>query len=105
MASIDLRVLLRPDGPKWWFAQSLEADYSAQGRNPTEAKRHFEIGLLATMDLHWSLYGNLRRFLVPSPEDVWVEFYNHLPKSGSFRVPLVGVPPISGIQYFHPLWD
>jgi len=65
----DLHVHIIPDG-KFWFAQGLEIDYAVQGDSIEEAKRNFEEGLEATIDLHLRMDGNIERLLKFAPPHI-----------------------------------
>lgn len=62
----NLQVILAPDGDSW-IAQALELDYAAAGDNLEDAKRHFESGLLATLQEHFRIFGDLDKFLERKP--------------------------------------
>ena len=68
----DIRVFIVPDG-KFWFAQGLEIDYAAQGASVDEAKRNFEDGLEATIDLHLRMHGNIEGLLKVAPSQMLYE--------------------------------
>jgi hypothetical protein len=68
----NLRVFIVPDG-KFWFAQGLEIDYAAQGDSVDEAKKNFEEGLEATIDLHLRMYGSIDKILRLAPSEVLQE--------------------------------
>lgn len=65
----NLRVFILPDGP-FWYAQGLEIDYGAQGNSIEDAKRNFEKGLEATVDLHLKTHGTIENLLDPAPPEV-----------------------------------
>jgi hypothetical protein len=65
----NIRVFLVPDGNAW-FAQGLEIDYAAQGSSASEAKKHFEIGLSATIEQHLKIKGSIDGLLKFAPTEV-----------------------------------
>jgi predicted RNase H-like HicB family nuclease len=65
----DLQVLLMQDG-KFWVAQGLQIDYVTQGDSIEEAKKNFEYGLEATIDLNLRMYGNIEGLLMFAPNEV-----------------------------------
>lgn len=73
----NLRVFILPDGP-FWFAQGLEIDYGAQGDSIEDAKRNFEMGLEATIDMHLKLNGTIENLLEPAPPEVLREAVREL---------------------------
>ena len=82
----NLRVLLVPDG-KFWFAQGLEIDYGTQGDDKEEARKNFQQGLLASIDLHLRMNGTIDGMLCFASSDVLkeasqkrdsIEFYQHV---------------------------
>jgi hypothetical protein len=66
----DLRVVICRDG-KFWFAQGLEIDYAAQGKNIQDVKKQFSDGLSATIEQHLQIYGNIERLLRIAPQEAW----------------------------------
>jgi hypothetical protein len=58
-----------------WFAQSLEIDYAAEGTDLSDLKRRFTWGLVTTIGMHLSMYGNLDKLMVPAPAGAWLEFF------------------------------
>lgn len=68
----NLSVLIVPDGD-FWFAQSLEINYGAQGDSPEEAQENFQAGLLATICQHLRMHGNIERLLKFAPSNILVE--------------------------------
>jgi predicted RNase H-like HicB family nuclease len=64
-------VLLEDEGQ--WFAQALEIDYLAQGKNLEEAKKNFESGLRATININLQNFGNIEKMLKSAPPEVWKE--------------------------------
>jgi hypothetical protein len=68
----NLRVFIVPDG-KFWFAQALEIDYAAQGDSVDEAKKNFQEGLAATIDLNLQMYGTIEKLLDVAPSSVLKE--------------------------------
>lgn len=101
----NLRVFIVPDG-KFWFAQGLEIDYAAQGDSPEEAKKHFEEGLEATIDLHLRMYDNIEKLLRRAPNEVLLEATQnqnsiHLYWQISFHEKTKEDPlPFGGIDYY-----
>lgn len=69
----NLRVMLFNDGDSW-FAQGLEIDYFAEGNDLDDVKERFRNGLVATIDYHLKLYGDIGGILQVAPPDVWKEF-------------------------------
>jgi hypothetical protein len=65
----DLRVLVVQDD-KWWFAQGLEIDCSAQGRSEEEVKQAFLRSLVATAHAYLTELGSIQKFLRPAPPEV-----------------------------------
>jgi predicted RNase H-like HicB family nuclease len=63
----NLHVLLAQDG-EFWVAQSVEIDYVVQGNSIEEAKKNFENGLEATIDLNLRMYGNIEGLLMSRNE-------------------------------------
>ena len=103
----NLRVFILPDGP-FWFAQGLEIDYGAQGDSIEDAKKNFEDGLEATIDLHLKIYGNIESILEPAPSGVLIEaardlelleLYTQVSRH-SAKVRQMPSFPFSGIDYF-----
>lgn len=72
----NLHVLLIPEG-KFWVAQGLEVDYVVQGDSIEDAKKNFEQGLEATIDLNLKMYGNIQGLLVMSPDSVLQQAAKH----------------------------
>lgn len=70
----NLRVVIVRDGD-YWFAQGLEIDYAAQGKNVADVKRRFQDGMCATIHEHLRMYGNIEQFLRPAPREVWKELF------------------------------
>jgi predicted RNase H-like HicB family nuclease len=68
----DLDVLIVPDG-KFWFAQGLQLDYCAQGDSIEDAKKNFEDGLEATIDLNLRMYDSIENLLICAPSEVLKE--------------------------------
>jgi hypothetical protein len=68
----NIRVIIVPDESDF-FAQGLEIDYAAQGKTVDQVKKHFEIGLKATIKQHLKIYGTISNLLKPAPPDVWQE--------------------------------
>jgi hypothetical protein len=65
-----MRVVIVPDGPGLWFAQSLDIDYAASGPSITEVQRNFERGLSTTIKIHLERFGNIDRIMkTPDLED------------------------------------
>jgi hypothetical protein len=65
----NLSVVLVPDGDNW-YAQGIEIDYAAQGKDPSDAREQFEQGLARTVHLHLQVYGDLQRLLKVAPADL-----------------------------------
>jgi hypothetical protein len=74
VAMLNLTVMVTNDEGVW-FAQGLEVDYAAQGDSLEEAKKHFEDGLHATIDVNLEKFQSLKHMLVPAPAGVWQEFF------------------------------
>lgn len=74
VAMLNLTVMITNDDGVW-FAQGLEVDYAAQGDSLEEAKRHFEDGLHATINVNLEKYQSLKNMLTPAPAAVWQEFF------------------------------
>jgi len=68
----NLHVLLVRDG-KFWVAQGLEIDYVTQGDSIADAKKNFEYGLEATIDLNLRMYENIDGLLVFASNEVLKE--------------------------------
>jgi hypothetical protein len=107
----NLRVLILPDGPNAWFAQGLEIDYGASGKTIDEAKKHFEIGLSGTIELHLRKYGNIEALLKRVRSKIWNEAQangNNVVEFGQASFHSVTpenayLLPYSGIDYYKPL--
>jgi len=67
-------VMCEDDG--FWFAQGLEIDYAAYGKTVKDAKYYFEEGLVATINEHLNMFGNLDNFLKPAPKEEWNAVYS-----------------------------
>jgi hypothetical protein len=65
----NLSVLIVPDGD-FWFAQSLEVNYGAQGDSIEDAQNNFQKGLLATICQHLRVHGNIDKLLKFAPSHV-----------------------------------
>lgn len=68
----NLSVLIVPDG-KFWFAQGLEINYGAQGDSVEDAKHNFEEGLIATVNQHIAVHGDIKRLLKFAPSEILQE--------------------------------
>jgi len=68
----NLSVLIVPD-EQHWFAQGLEINYGAQGDTVEEAKENFQAGLLATIQQHLRMYGNIEKILTFAPSSILKE--------------------------------
>lgn len=68
----NLRVVILKDGKKW-FAQGLEIDYAAQGKNLKDVKDQFSTGLCATLHEHLRVFGHIGGVLKAAPPEVWKE--------------------------------
>ena len=68
----NLKVVIVQDGNSW-FAQGLDIDYAAEGKNLESVKKAFETGFCATIHEHLKVYANLDKFLVPAPSEIWKE--------------------------------
>ena len=79
----NLRVFIVPDGD-FWFAQGLEIDYAVQGDSVEEAKKNFEKGLEASIDLNLKLHGNIEKLLVPAPPEVLQEAARNKAKTQTY---------------------
>jgi hypothetical protein len=104
----NLRVFILPDGP-FWFAQGLEIDYAAQGNSIEDAKKNFENGLAATIDLHLKVHQNIEDLLEPAPREVLQEAVRELDSLQLYSqvsVHETGRPqwalPFGGIDYWAP---
>lgn len=108
----DLRVVIVPDGDSW-FAQGLEIDYAAQGSSVEDVKKRFEDGLVATIQEHLRIYGDIERILKVSPTEVWSDILlsagaspKRLTVVSVYRVEKKSLPkemsrfPFDGINYF-----
>ena len=103
-----IKVIICHDGDAW-FAQGVDIDYAANGSSLSNVKRNFEIGLAGTIDLHIKLYGNLKKFLKPAPQDVWDELHDigthHAYVHVSFHDDLsksLGLTGYDGFNYVEP---
>jgi len=65
----NLSVLIVPDG-EFWFAQGLEINYGAQGDTVEDAKQNFQNGLLATINQHLRVHGNIEKILRFAPPEI-----------------------------------
>ena len=61
-------VLIEEDGA--WFAQGIDIDYLAQGDDIEDAKKQFEVGLTATVELHLKKFRGIQRLLRVAPVEV-----------------------------------
>src|ERR1700730_16092910 len=104
----DLRVLVTNDGP-WWFAQGLEIDYTAQGKDADEVKEKFVRGLAATAHAYIMEFGTIQKLLRPASADILRELSNASSKGllvistlseHELDAPVKTVLPFSGIRYF-----
>jgi len=68
----NLHVMLFHEG-KFWVAQGVEIDYVVQGDSIKEAKKNFEAGLEATIDLNLRMYGHVNGLLVFAPDGLLQE--------------------------------
>jgi hypothetical protein len=102
----NLRVLLVPDG-KFWFAQGLEIDYGAQGDDVAEARKNFEEGLYATIDLNLRMNGDIDSLLVFAPSEVLreasrkrksIQLYAHV-SMHNMKQQAQSAFPFTGIDY------
>lgn len=50
-----------------WFAQSVEVDYFAQGKDREDVVLSFIRGWCGTINLNMERFGHLRGFLAPTP--------------------------------------
>ena len=102
----NLRVLITPDDGMW-FAQSLEIDYAAAGTSVEDVKERFQKGLALTIGEHLKMYGELDKFFVPSPPEVWKEFFElSSGKRFTLNFSIIAAPqivkeksPFSSIEY------
>jgi hypothetical protein len=62
----NLHVLLMKEGD-FWVAQGLDLDYVVQGDSIEEAKRNFQVGLEATVDLNLRMFGNIESLVMSHP--------------------------------------
>ena len=67
-------VMCEDDGH--WFAQGLEIDYAACGKNIEEAQSNFESGIVSTIHEHLKMFGSLKSFFKPAPAESWEPTYN-----------------------------
>lgn len=65
-----LKVVILKDGSNW-FAQGLDLDYGCSGTSIENAKKNFENGLMATIQLHIQAYNTIVKMLKPAPPEVW----------------------------------
>lgn len=104
-------VIVQDDGS--WFAQGLEIDYAAQGKTVSDAKKHFEKGLAATVHEHLRVFGTIGKLLRVAPSEVWNELlmgtfiesrHYHYDQVSvhRFKGALQGSLPFEGIQYIEP---
>jgi hypothetical protein len=68
----NLHVMLFQEG-KFWVAQGVEIDYVVQGDSIEEAKKNFEVGLEATIDLNLRMYGHINGLLIFAPNELLQE--------------------------------
>ena len=54
-----------------WFAQGLDIDYAAEGRDIDDVRRAFEYGLAATIAEHIKEFRTIDNLLCPAPEGAW----------------------------------
>ena len=101
----NLRVFIVPDG-RFWFAQGLEIDYGVQGDSPEEARKNFEDGLEATIDLHLRMYDSIEKLLRLAPSEVLQEAAHNQDSIDlywqiSFHAKAAEDPmPFGGIDYY-----
>jgi len=102
----NIKVIIVPD-EKSWFAQGLEIDYGAQGDTPEDAKKNFQEGLGATIDLHLRMYGTIEKLLESAPPEVLQEASRNQERLELFsQVSFhdIGIRshglPFSGIDYY-----
>lgn len=102
-----LHVLIVPDG-RFWFAQGLEIDYSAQGDSIDDAKDKFTKGLAASIHHHLTIFGGIDNLLHVVPNDVWRDLWKAKAKAKltydcvSIHEILpdnAGLLPFEGIEY------
>ena len=79
----NLSVLIVPDD-KFWFAQGLEINYGAQGDSIEEAQENFQEGLLATINQHLRMHGNIEKLLTFAPSEILKEAAQHKASIKSF---------------------
>jgi hypothetical protein len=72
----NLSVLIVPDDT-FWFAQGLEINYGAQGDSPEDAQNNFQQGLLATIQQHLRMHGNIENLLEFAPSRILREAAQH----------------------------
>lgn len=65
----NIRVVIVPDG-KFWFAQGIDIDYAAQGKDVEAAKSNFERGLTATINQHLRIHNDISRVLKVAPPEI-----------------------------------
>ena len=53
-----------------YFAQGLEIDYAAEGRDVDDVRRAFEYGLAQTINAHLRQFGSIERLQRSAPPDV-----------------------------------
>jgi hypothetical protein len=75
-----LHVMLCEDGGGW-FAQGVEIDYCASGKDLDEAKQNFADGLALTVNEHLKMHGNLKKILKGMPHQGFEEFLKTPPKA------------------------
>jgi len=74
----NLSVLIVPDGD-FWFAQGIEINYGAQGDSAEDAKKNFQEGLVATINQHLKIYGNIEKILKFASPDILKEAADNKP--------------------------
>ncbi len=70
LVGIDNLQVLITERDGCWFAQGLEIDYAAEGRDLDDVRRAFEQGLALTIAANLRRFKTIEHLLRPAPEEV-----------------------------------
>jgi hypothetical protein len=69
----NLRVLVTKD-EETWFAQGIQIDHAAQGKDIQEVKMNFELSLWLTIHENLKQYGTAEKILHSAPDSIYDEY-------------------------------
>lgn len=61
-------------GARNWVAQGLDIGYAASGNTIDEAKKNFERGLFATLEVNWKKNRSVETVLRPADPVIWIRW-------------------------------